>query len=92
MKNLRIFAALLGGLIIGAVAFTGVQAKLPPPPAKSDAEKAAEADKAAAAKAKESEQNAKAQDRAVANYKKNKGIAMDTPKAAPAAKTTSKKK
>jgi hypothetical protein len=89
MKHLRIFAALLGGLIIGAVALSGVHAKLPPPPAKSDAEKAAEADKAAAAKAKEAELNTKAQDKAVANYKKNKGIAMDTPK--PAA-TTAKKK
>jgi hypothetical protein len=91
MKNVRILAALLGGLVIGAVAFTGVQAKLPPPPAKSDAEKAAEADKAAAAKAKEAEQNAKAQDKAVANYKKNKGIAMDTPKPV-ATKAAEKKK
>jgi hypothetical protein len=89
MKSIRIFAALLGGLVIGAMAFNGVQAKLPPPPAKSDAEKAAEADKAAAAKAKDAELNTKAQDKAVANYKKNKGIAMDTPK--PAA-TTAKKK
>ena len=78
MKNVRILAALLGGLVVGAVAFNGAQAKLPPPPAKSDAEKAAEADKAAAAKAKEAELNAKAHDKAVANYKKNKGIAMDT--------------
>jgi len=89
MKNMRIFAALLGGLIIGAVAFNGALAKLPAPPAKSDAEKAAEAEKAAAAKAKEGELNAKAQDKAVANYKKNKGIAMDTPK--PAAKAAKKK-
>ena len=37
--------------------------------------------------------NAKAQERAVANYKKNKGIAMDTPKATPvAAKPAAKKK
>jgi len=89
MKNLRIFAGLLGGLIIGGLAFNGALAKLPAPPAKSDAEKAAEADKAAAAKAKEGELNAKAQDKAVANYKKNKGIAMDTPK--PAAKAAKKK-
>ena len=60
------------GLMIGAIAAS--HAKLPPPPAKSDAEKAAEADKAAAAKAKEAELNGKAQDKAVANYKKNKGI------------------
>ena len=87
MKKLWIVATLAAGLAIGSLA--SVQAKLPPPPAKSDAEKAAQADKAAAAKAKEAELNAKAMDKAVANYKKNKGIAMDTPK--PAA-TTAKKK
>jgi hypothetical protein len=86
MKSIRIFAALLGGLIIGALAFNGAQAKLPAPPPKSDAEKAAEADKAAAAKAKDAADNANAQDKAVANYKKNKGIAMDTKPAAKAAK------
>jgi hypothetical protein len=75
--------------MIGAIAAT--HAKLPPPPPKSDAEKAAEADKAAAAKAKEAELNAKAQDKAVANYKKNKGIAMDAPKPV-AAKAAAKKK
>jgi hypothetical protein len=83
----RILLALAGGLLIGAIAAS--HAKLPPPPAKSDAEKAAEADKAAAAKAKDAEQLGKAQDRAVANYKKNKGIAMDTK---PAAKSAAKKK
>jgi hypothetical protein len=83
----RILLALAGGLMIGAIAAT--HAKLPPPPPKSDAEKAAEADKAAAAKAKEAELNAKAQDKAVANYKKNKGIAMDTK---PAPKPVAKKK
>jgi hypothetical protein len=68
-----------------------VQAKLPPAPAKSDAEKAAEAEKAAAAKAKEAELNNKYIDKAVANYKKNKGIV--DPKAPPAkAATTSGKK
>jgi hypothetical protein len=87
----RLLLALAGGLMIGAIAAT--HAKLPAPPPKSDAEKAAEAEKAAAAKAKEAELNAKAQDRAVANYKKNKGIAMDAPKATPAAaKATAKKK
>jgi hypothetical protein len=80
----RILLALAGGLMIGAIAAS--HAKLPAAPPKSDAEKAAEADKAAAAKAKEAELNGKAQDRAVANYKKNKGIAMDTTPA-PAAKT-----
>jgi len=65
-KALTILAA---GLMIGAVAAT--HAKLPPPPAKSDAEKKAEADKAAATKAKEAADLAKAQDKAVANWKKN---------------------
>ena len=53
------------------------QAKLPAAPAKSDAEKAAEADKAKAAKDKEAAELGKAQDKAVANYKKNKGVSMD---------------
>jgi hypothetical protein len=66
--------ALLGGLLIGAVAAT--HAKLPPPPAKTDAEKTAEAEKAAASKAKDAADLAKAQDKAVANYKKNKGASM----------------
>lgn len=83
----RILLALAGGLMLGAIAAT--HAKLPAPPPKSDAQKAAEAEKDAASKAKEAELNAKAQDKAVANYKKNKGIAMDTPK--PAAKTVKKK-
>jgi hypothetical protein len=91
MKKLAIAAALAAGLGIGSLA--GVNAALPKPPAKTDAEKAAEAEKAAAAKAKDGELNAKAQDKAVANYKKNKGIA--DPKAAPAkasAASTSGKK
>jgi uncharacterized low-complexity protein len=86
MKKIWIAATLAAGLAIGSLA--SVQAKLPPAPAKTDAEKAAEAEKAAAAKAKEGELNAKAMDKAVANYKKNKGIA--DPKASPA--TTSGKK
>ena len=85
----RILIALAGGLMIGAIAAS--HAKLPPPAAKSDAEKAAEATKAAAAKAKDAELNGKAQDRAVANYKKNKGIAM-SPSAKPAAAKAAKKK
>lgn len=71
----RILTILAAGLLAGALA--AANAKLPAPPAKSDAEKAAEAEKAAAAKAKEAADLAKAQDRVVANYKKNKGIAMD---------------
>ena len=71
-------AALAAGLMIGA--FAASHAALPKPPAKSDAEKAAEADKAAAAKAKDAADLGKAQDKAVANYKKNKGVSMDAKK------------
>ena len=81
-----IVAVLAAGLAIGSLA--GVHAKLPAPPPKSDAEKAAEAEKAAAAKAKDAEHLGKAQDNAVANYKKNKGME----EAKPAAATTSGKK
>jgi hypothetical protein len=83
----RILLALAGGLLIGAIAAS--HAKLPPPPPKSDAQKAAEAEKDAASKAKDAADLDKARDRAVANYKKNKGIAMDTK---PAAKAPAKKK
>jgi hypothetical protein len=86
MKKLAIAVTLAAGLGIGSLA--GVQAKLPPAPPKSEADKAAEVEKAAAAKAKEAELNNKAMDKAVANYKKNKGIVE--PKASPA--TTSGKK
>ena len=86
MKKLAIAVTLAAGLGIGSLA--GVQAKLPAAPPKTDAVKAAEAEKAAAAKAKEAELNNKAMDKAVANYKKNKGIVE--PKASPA--TTSGKK
>jgi hypothetical protein len=65
----RILAALVAGLMAGAMVAS--HAKLPPPPPKSDAEKTAEADKAAATKAKDAADLAKAQDKAVANYKKN---------------------
>jgi hypothetical protein len=74
------FVALFAGLTIGLVAAS--HAKLPPPPPKSDAEKKADADKAAAAKAKDAEDLTKGQDRAVANYKKNKGVSMAPSKAA----------
>jgi hypothetical protein len=81
----KILLVLIGGAMIGLFAVS--HARLPAPPPKSDAEKAAEAAKAAAAKAKDGELNAMAQDRAVANYKKNKGISMGAdPKAAKAAK------
>ncbi len=82
----RTVLALIGGALIGAYAAS--HAKLPAPPPKSDAEKAAEAEKAAAAKAKDAELLGKYQDKAVANYKKNKGI-VD---AKPATATKSGKK
>lgn len=84
MKKLGFVLAIAGGLAIGS--YAAVHAKLPAPPAKSDAEKAAEAEKAAAAKVKEAELNAKYIDKAVANYKKNKGIADAKPAAAAAKK------
>ena len=71
-------SVLVAGALIGV--FAASHAKLPAPPPKSDAEKAAEAEKAAAAKAKDAEQLSKAQDKAVANYKKNKGVSMDAKK------------
>ncbi len=87
MNKLWIAVTLAAGLALGSLA--SVQAKLPPAPAKSDAEKAAEAEKAAAAKAKDAADLEKATEKAVANYKKNKGIA--DPKAS-AATTSGKKK
>ena len=78
----KIIAAMLGGLLIGVGAAS--YAKLPPPPAKTDAQKAEEADKAKAAAAKEAADLDKARDRAVANYKKNHGGAAAS--AAPAKK------
>lgn len=72
-----ILAALAAGLVLGLSA--GAYAKLPPPPAKTDAEKKADADKAAAGKAKDAADLGKAQDRAVANYKKNKGMPVEAP-------------
>lgn len=88
MNRLAIVAVLAMGLGIGSLA--SVQAKLPPAPAMSDADKAAKAAKDAAGKAAAAEQLNKAMDKAVANYKKNKGIAMDT-KPAAAPKSAAKK-
>ena len=90
MKKLAIAVTLAAGLGIGSLA--AVQAKLPPSPPKSDAEKAAEADKAAATKAKEAELNNKYMDKAVANYKKNKGIVEPKAPAKASAASTSGKK
>jgi hypothetical protein len=78
MNMKKILAVLAAGLLIGAL---GAHAKLPAPPAKSDAEKKAEADKAAAAKAKDADDLGKAQDRVVAHYKKGKGVSMAPGKA-----------
>jgi len=64
----KILAILAAGLAAGFIAAS--HAKLPAAPPKSDAEKKTEADKAAATKAKEADDLGKAQDRAVANYKK----------------------
>ena len=75
----RLLSVLAAGALLGV--FAASNAKLPPPPPKSDAEKAAEAEKAAATKAKDAELLGKAQDKAVANYKKNKGVSMDAKKA-----------
>ena len=68
---------LAAGLAAGFIAAS--HAKLPAAPQKSDAEKQVEADKAAATKAKEADDLGKAQDRAVANYKKKSksAAAMD---------------
>ena len=65
----KVLSILAAGALMGALAAS--YAKLPAPPPKTDAEKKVEADKAAAAKAKEADETAKAQDKAVANYKKN---------------------
>ena len=81
MKRITITAVLAAGLALGSWAG---YAKLPPAPPMSDAEKAAKAEKDAAAKAKDAAALAQAEERAVANYRKNKGIAE--PKAAVPAK------
>ena len=89
----KVLLALVGGAMIGVSAVS--HAKLPAPPPKSDAEKAAEASKAAADKAKGAELLGKAQDRAAANYKKSKGMGMEAKKPAAmgmAAKDGAKKK
>ena len=72
-----ILSALAAGLLAGVMIAS--HAKLPPPPPKSDADKAAEANKAATEKAKDAADLTKAQDKAVANYKKN-AASMDRKK------------
>jgi len=85
----KFLLAIAGGLMVGAIVTS--HAKLPAPPPLSDAEKAAAAAKAAAAKAKDAELNSKAHDKAVANYRKNKGMPMDAKPAAMGAKAAAKK-
>jgi 2C-methyl-D-erythritol 2,4-cyclodiphosphate synthase len=74
----KVLLVLMTGLLLGALAAS--HAKLPAAPPMSDADKAAKAEKDAAAKAKETADLGKAQDKAVANYKKNKGVSMDVKK------------
>ncbi len=69
-----ILALLAAGLAAGFIAAS--HAKLPAAAPKSDAEKKTEADKAAATKAKEAGDLGKAQDKAVANYKKHHAASM----------------
>ena len=79
MRKTYMVTVLAAGLALGS--YAAVHAKLPAPPAKSDAEKKAEADKAAATKAKDAEALGKAQDRVAAHYKKTKGASMAPEKA-----------
>jgi hypothetical protein len=66
-----ILVTLAGGLLIGAVAAS--YAELPPPTPEDKAAAAAKAQKAESDKAKAAREVGQAQDRAVANYRKNKG-------------------
>jgi hypothetical protein len=66
----KTLAFIFAGALIGPSAGV-LQAKLPPSPPKTDAEKKAEADKAAATKAKDAADLEKATQKAVANYKRN---------------------
>jgi len=70
MKHVTIATILGAALAFGAV---GAHAKLPAPPAKSDAQKAEEAAKTKAAADKDAADLGKAQDRAAANYKRGAG-------------------
>jgi hypothetical protein len=75
----KILLALAGSLMAGTFAVAHAKLPAPPPaPPVSDAVKAAEAKKAADAKAHDAETLAKAQDHAVMNYKKNKGMVMES--------------
>lgn len=67
----RALTVLAAGLMLGAFATT--QAELPPPTPQEKAAAAAKAQKAEREKAKAAQEVSRAQDRAVANYRKNKG-------------------
>jgi hypothetical protein len=67
----RILSAVAGGLLVGA--FAASHAELRPPTPEEKATAVAKADKQAADKAKDARELARAQDKAVANYKKNRG-------------------
>ncbi len=76
-----IVAALAGGLLIGALA---AYAELPPPTPEEKAAAAAKAEKAEKDKAKAAKEVSQAQDRAVANYRKNKASSSGGASAQPA--------
>ena len=67
----KILAVLAGALLVGP--FVASYAELPPPTLEAKAAAAAKAEKEPAEKAKAAKELARAQDKAVANYKKNKG-------------------
>jgi hypothetical protein len=67
----RFLIALTGSLLL--CLFAVAYAELPPPTPEEKAAAAAGAEKAAAEKSKAAKEVAQAQDKAVANYKKNKG-------------------
>ena len=77
----KILMTLAGGVLIGAVAAS--YAELPPPTAQEKAAAAAKTEKDAAAKAQAAKELAAAQDKAVANYKKNKGASSGGTASAP---------
>ncbi|HEX6268540.1 MAG TPA: hypothetical protein VFZ81_16760 [Burkholderiales bacterium] len=70
----KIVSILAAGLLVGAFAVS--HAKLPAPSAEQKAAAAAKAEKDAAAKGKAAELLGRAQDKAAANYKKNKAASM----------------
>jgi hypothetical protein len=78
----KVLAVLAGGLLIGA--FAAANAELPPPSAQEKAAAAAKAEKAAAEKAKDAKELARAQDKAVAIWRKNKGASSGGTTAQPA--------